>query len=109
MSDIVSDSRFAQVTSFFQSLIDPLIVLVPRNGMSRNVVTFSPSELPELYATQKWVIQWPLNDFIPSQHKLIIGCYIDNKTFIWVTDLTIHRTMLNVTAPLLLQIIVLSL
>lgn len=108
MSDIVSDSTFAQVTSFFQSLIDPLIALVLMNGMSGNVVTFSPSELPELHATQKWVIQWPLNGLIPSQHKLPSqnGSYIDNKSFIWATDLTIRRTLLNVTTPLLFQIIV---
>lgn len=103
MSDIVSDSTFAQVTSFFQSLIDPLIALVLMNGMSGNVVTFSPCELPELYATQKQVIQWPLNGLIPSQHKLPSqnGSYIDNKSFIWATYSTIRRTMLNVTTPLL--------
>lgn len=65
MSDIVSDSTFEQVTSFFQSLIDPLIALVLMNGKRGKVVTFSPSELPELYATQKQVIQWPLNYMIP--------------------------------------------
>lgn len=72
MSDIVSDSRFAPVTSFFQSLIDPFIALVLMNGMSGNVVAFSPSELAKLYAIQKQVIQWPLNGLIPSQHHLIM-------------------------------------